>query len=231
MKTATATLKLSARSSATTLQWSRALRLAEWRLSCCGAPELWSSVALILLLASHLAHAQADGSQLGSVQFSNVTAAAGIKFVHYRAHDGIPINREIFGPGICVADFDGDGFQDIYFVNGRDLYGRGILARNALYRNNGDGTFSDVTEKNGVSGTGYGIGCIWGDYDNDGYSDLFVTQYAETFFTTTTGTEPFPTSPTRREWPVQNQAHSFTAAPHSLTTIAMAAWICMSGGT
>src|SRR5580692_9189785 len=177
MNTATATPKLSAQSSAATLRWSRAFRLAEWRLSWSGATELWSPVALILLLASCWAHAQADGSQPGSIQFTNVTAAAGIKFAHYRGNDGIPINREIFGPGICVADFDGDGFQDIYFVNGRDLYGRGIPARNALYRNNGDGTFSDVTEKAGVPGTGYGLGCVWGDYDNDGYPDLYVTQF------------------------------------------------------
>ena len=76
-----------------------------------------------------------------------------------------------------MADLDGDGWQDIYFVNGRDLYDRGISARNALYRNNGDGTFTDVTEKAGVPGTGYGLGCVWGDYDNDGFPDLFVTQY------------------------------------------------------
>jgi enediyne biosynthesis protein E4 len=111
------------------------------------------------------------------IQFTNVTATAGIKFVHFRGNDGIPINREIFGPGVCVADFDGDGYQDIYFVNGRDLYGRGISARNALYQNNGDGTFRDVTEAAGVPGTGYGLGCVWGDYDNDGFPDLYVTQY------------------------------------------------------
>jgi enediyne biosynthesis protein E4 len=134
-------------------------------------------LALILLFASCWAHAQADVSQTGSIQFTNVTAAAGIKFNHYRGNDGIPINREIFGPGVCVADFDGDGFQDIYFVNGRDLYGRGVSARNALYRNNRDGTFTDVTDKAGVPGTGYGFGCVWGDYDNDGHPDLFVTQY------------------------------------------------------
>src|SRR5581483_294905 len=70
-----------------------------------------------------------------------------------------------------------DGWQDIYFVNGRDLYNRGVSASNALYRNNGDGTFTDVTAKAGVPGTGYGMGCVWGDYDNDGYPDLFVTQF------------------------------------------------------
>jgi hypothetical protein len=111
------------------------------------------------------------------IQFADVTAAAGIKFVHFKGNNGISINREEFGPGVCVADFDGDGWQDIYFVNGRDLYDRGIAVRNALYHNNGDGTFSDVTDKAGVPGTGYGLGCVWGDYDNDGFPDLYVTQF------------------------------------------------------
>ena len=113
----------------------------------------------------------------GTIKLTNVTAQAGIKFVHFKGNKGISINREEFGPGVCVADFDGDGFQDIYFVNGRDLYNRGLAARNALYRNNGDGTFTDVTEKAGVPGTGFGLGCVWGDYDNDGFPDLYVTQY------------------------------------------------------
>ncbi len=111
-----------------------------------------------------------------SVRFTNITDSAGIKFVHFKGNNGISINREEFGPGVCVGDFDGDGWQDIYFVNGRDLYGRGISVRNALYHNNADGTFTDVTEKAGVPGTGYGLGCVWGDYDNDGFPDLFVTQ-------------------------------------------------------
>jgi hypothetical protein len=112
-----------------------------------------------------------------SVRFTDITAAASIKFAHFKGNNGISINREEFGPGVCVADFDGDGWQDIYFVNGRDLYNRGISVRNALYHNNGDGTFTDVTDKAGVPGTGYGLGCVWGDYDNDGFPDLFVTQY------------------------------------------------------
>ena len=80
-----------------------------------------------------------------SIEFTNVTAAAGVKFVHLKGNKGISINREEFGPGVCVTDFDDDGWQDIYFVNGRDLYNRGISVSNALYRNNGDGTFTDVT--------------------------------------------------------------------------------------
>ena len=122
------------------------------------------------------AHAQ-NSPQANSIQFTDITAASGIKFAHFKGNNGISINREEFGPGVCVADFDGDGWQDIYFVNGRDLYNRGISGRNALYHNNGDGTFTDVTEKASVPGTGYGLGCAWGDYDNDGFPDLFVTQY------------------------------------------------------
>jgi enediyne biosynthesis protein E4 len=112
-----------------------------------------------------------------AIEFQNFTASAGITFVHFKGNNGISINREEFGPGTCVSDFDADGWQDIYMVNGRDLYDRGISVRNALYRNNADGTFTDVTDKAGVHGMGYGLGCVWGDYDNDGFPDLFVTQY------------------------------------------------------
>jgi hypothetical protein len=119
-------------------------------------------------------------TQAGSpVQFSNVTRAAGIDFVHFKGSNGTSTILEEAGPGVCVADYDGDGYQDIYFVSGRDLYNRGISVRNALYHNNGDGTFTDVTEKAGVPGNAYGLGCVWGDYDNDGYPDLYVTQYGK----------------------------------------------------
>src|SRR5207302_1599907 len=138
----------------------------------------FSRALLLILMVNNVcvAHLYAQSLQ-PAIEFINVTAAAGIKFVHFKGNNGISINREEFGPGVCVADFDGDGWQDIYFVNGRDLYDRGISAGNALYRNNGDGTFTDFTEKASVPGTGYGLGCIWGDYDNDGFPDLFVTQY------------------------------------------------------
>jgi hypothetical protein len=139
-------------------------------VSYCSVPVL----LLVLILISGLA---AQDARPGPIEFTNVAAAAGIQFVHFKGNKGISINREEFGPGVCVADFDGDGWQDIYFVNGRDLYNRGISVNNALYRNNHDGTFTDITEKAGVPGTGYGLGCVWGDFDNDGFPDLFVTQY------------------------------------------------------
>jgi enediyne biosynthesis protein E4 len=134
-------------------------------------------LVLVLNTTSFISEVHAQDSRPAPIQFTNVTSAAGIKFVHFKGNKGISINREEFGPGVCVADFDGDGWQDIYFVNGRDLYNRGISVSNALYHNNGDGTFTDITEKAGVPGTGYGLGCVWGDFNNDGFPDLFVTQY------------------------------------------------------
>jgi len=122
-----------------------------------------AALALLVLNAVFPApHLEAQNQKPASIHFTNVTAPAGINFVHFKGNDGVSINREEFGPGVCVADFDGDGWQDIYFVNGRDLYNRGILVRNALYHNNGDGTFTDVTDKAGVPGTGYGLGCVGG---------------------------------------------------------------------
>jgi hypothetical protein len=66
------------------------------------------------------------------VQFTDIAKAAHIGFVHFKGSKGVSTILEEAGPGVCVADYDGDGWQDIYFVNGRDLYGRGIPARNAL---------------------------------------------------------------------------------------------------
>src|SRR6266853_4561607 len=137
----------------------------------------YSKLPLILLIPFLCVPVLVGQAPPPALQFTNVTAQAGIKFVHFKGNKGISINREEFGPGVCVADFDGDGWQDIYFVNGRDLYNRGISVKNALYRNNHDGTFTDITEKASVLGTGYGLGCVWGDFDNDGFPDLFVTQY------------------------------------------------------
>ena len=113
------------------------------------------------------------------VQFTDVTKASGINFIHFKGSLETSTILEEAGPGVCAGDYDGDGYIDIYFVNGRDLHNRGIEVRNALYHNNGNGTFTDVTEKAGVPGNAYGLGCVWGDYDNDGHPDLYVTQYGK----------------------------------------------------
>src|ERR1035438_3989363 len=132
-----------------------------------------SAICLTALLLGALAATKP------SYTFIDTAKQSGIGFIHFKGNQGVATILEEAGPGVCVADFDGDGWQDIYFVNGRDRYGRGITARNALYRNNGDGTFTDVTEKAGVPGNAYGLGCVWGDYDNDGHPDLYVTQYGK----------------------------------------------------
>jgi enediyne biosynthesis protein E4 len=135
-----------------------------------------SSFAILLLVAQPAA-TQPQDSSAPPPEFSDITTDAGIHFTHFKGNNGTSINLEEFGPGVCISDYDKDGWQDIYFVNGRDRYNRGIDVKNALYRNNGNGTFTDVTDAAGVPGTGFGLGCVWGDYDNDGFPDLFVSQF------------------------------------------------------
>src|SRR5215471_19884105 len=87
---------------------------------------------------------------------------------------------ETTGTGVAVFDYDNDGWPDIFIVNGTTLEqrpGTGAAPTNHLYHNNHDGTFTDVTEKAGLTHTGWGQGVCVGDYDNDGYQDLFVTYY------------------------------------------------------
>ena len=116
---------------------------------------------------------------LSNFPFTDVTTAAGIRFRH--DHGGTsPLNiLQTAGSGCAFLDYDGDGLLDIYLVNGRYLDNRpeGSQPHNALYHNNGDGTFTDVTERAGVGGTGYGMGCAVADFDGDGRPDIYVTNY------------------------------------------------------
>ncbi|RKY57902.1 MAG: hypothetical protein DRP95_06485, partial [Candidatus Latescibacterota bacterium] len=87
---------------------------------------------------------------------------------------------EAKGGGAAVfLDYNGDGWMDIYIVNGSKLEGfpPGQEPRNVLYRNNGDGTFTDVTEESGVGDTHWGMGCTAVDYDNDGDTDIYVANF------------------------------------------------------
>jgi hypothetical protein len=86
---------------------------------------------------------------------------------------------ESMGPGVAIFDYDNDGWMDLYFVNSgpADFFAPATPLRNALYRNNHDGTFTDVTQKAGVAGRDFGIGVAAADYDGDGWTDLLVTTY------------------------------------------------------
>jgi len=106
-------------------------------------------------------------------------SASGIKWVHTAGKSAEKYLPETTGAGCAFFDYDNDGWMDIYLVNSGkcDFYDPSPPLRNALYRNNRDGTFTDVTEKAGVAAGGYGQGVAVGDYDGDGFPDLYVTQY------------------------------------------------------
>jgi hypothetical protein len=106
-------------------------------------------------------------------------ASSGIRWVHTAGKSGEKYLPETSGAGCAFLDYDNDGWMDIYLVNSGqcDFYQPPRPLRNALYRNNRDGTFTDVSEKARVQGGGYGMGVAVGDYDGDGFPDLYVTQY------------------------------------------------------
>jgi len=130
--------------------------------------------AFILLLCVPFATAKKD-----KVQFLDVTKAAKITFRHVDGRSGQKYYVEPSGAGAAFFDYDNDADLDIYFVNGATLPGSQAkkTTRNVLYRNNLDGTFTDVTQKSGAGDTSYGMGCCVGDYDNDGWVDLYVTNF------------------------------------------------------
>jgi len=108
-------------------------------------------------------------------------SASGITWVHENAMSPSRYLPEALGPGCAFLDFDNDGWIDIFLVNSgpSDFWKPTKPVRNALYKNNRDGTFTDVTEKAGVGGAYFGMGVAVGDYDNDGWPDIFVTSYGK----------------------------------------------------
>ena len=117
--------------------------------------------------------------------FTDATARSQIAFRHHASRTSQKYLPESMSGGVAMLDYDNDGRLDLFFVNGaalRDPMPAGARPDksdpkfwNRLYRNNGDGTFTDVTERAGVQGHSYGMGVATGDYDNDGYTDLYVT--------------------------------------------------------
>jgi len=119
--------------------------------------------------------------------FVDVTQRLGVNFQYRSSHTSKKYLLETMGPGVALFDYDNDGRLDIYLVNGAPLADptrkRAIPEKtdsrywNRLYHQQPDGTFDDVTDKAGVQGAGYGMGVAVGDYDNDGFEDLYVTGY------------------------------------------------------
>jgi len=114
--------------------------------------------------------------------FTDVARQAGLTMVN--VFGGVDTKKYIIettGTGVAIFDYDNDGWPDIFIVNGTKLEGfpAGKAPTNHLYRNNHDGTFTDVTEKAGLAHTGWGQGVCVGDYDNDGWEDLYVTYYGK----------------------------------------------------
>jgi len=124
--------------------------------------------------------AWSESSAMNPVTFVNVAGAAGITFQHDNAASPEKYLIETMGSGCGWIDYDQNGLLDLYLVNGAatKVYQPARPLRSALYRNNGDGTFTDVTTKAGVGAEGlFGMGVAVGDYDNDGFPDLFVLGY------------------------------------------------------
>ena len=137
-----------------------------------------TAVLAVFLLAT-LGTSPGRGGAAGPaspVTFRDVTQQAGIHFVHNNGAFGKKFLPETLGPGVAFIDYDNDGWPDIFLVNGMDWPGH--VQKHAtpkLYHNNHDGTFTDVTHKAGLDVEIYGLGVAVGDYDNDGFDDLFIT--------------------------------------------------------
>lgn len=133
----------------------------------------WTARTAGLLYAS-----QAAGAR--PFPFARIpNSQCGITFVHQNGHSSQYYEPETTGAGCAFLDYDNDGWMDIYLVNSGkcDFYDPNPPLRNALYHNNRDGTFTDITEKAGVGSGGYGQGVAVGDFDGDGWPDIYLTQY------------------------------------------------------
>lgn len=113
-------------------------------------------------------------------KFTDVAQSAGLTAkMYYGVPDAVTYIIEEMGGGCAFFDYDNDGWMDVFIVGGRTLEGIPADASNRLYKNNRDGTFKDVTREAGLWDAGWGVGVCVGDYDNDGFEDLFITYYGQ----------------------------------------------------
>src|SRR5580704_9858963 len=172
-------------------------RMQAWNKS---TPSRLTSVLMLVFLGGGLMRAKATAppsnqsvpSQTAATSpipgdFADVTLSAGVTFLHQAPHTSKKYLIETMGSGVALFDYDNDGRLDLFLVNGApfaDPTPKGTIPQktgprywNRLYHQKVDGSFEDVTEKAGLRGVGYGMGVAVGDYDNDGYEDLYVTAY------------------------------------------------------
>ena len=135
---------------------------------------------VLLGVVVYVSKAQEAASKNKNVRFTDVTASLGVPFRDANGENGKKYFIEPLGRGIGLFDYDNDGDLDLYLVNGCDLPGTTSPSppENKLYRND-DGKYIDVTADAFVGDTGYGLGCCVGDYNNDGFVDLYVTNYGK----------------------------------------------------
>ena len=158
---------------------------------------VWAAVALLATLAMWFAgrpgpvsperktplsaptNAPQAQAEIPTVRFTDITASSGVRFVHFNGATGDKLLPETMGGGVAFFDFDGDGDQDLLFVNGTDWPWSSKPASpapaSALYRNDGAGRFEDATAGSGLGVSLHGMGVATGDFDNDGRADVFLT--------------------------------------------------------
>jgi hypothetical protein len=125
------------------------------------------------------------------ISFSNVAPDAGILFRHENGASPDKYFPEIMGGGALILDYNNDNWADIFFVNGGSFVDQNTAPRHGLYRNDRDGTFTDVTDSSGIGLSGFGMGACAADYDNDGWVDLYITSFGENQLYRNTGTGLF----------------------------------------
>ncbi len=153
-----------------------------------------------------------------TVTYVDATASSGLRFLHRNSKTSEKYLIETMTGGVALIDYDGDGWEDVFFVNGAKLKDpqpdNEILDKSApefwnrMFHNNKDGTFTDVTEKTGLRGKGYGMGAAVGDYDNDGHMDLFVSNFGQSILYRNNGDGTFSDVTTQSKLDVQGWACS-----------------------
>jgi hypothetical protein len=135
-----------------------------------------ASAALLIAALLSATALTAPQQRNSSVRFVDVTASSGLTFSHYSGATGKKYLPETLGPGVAFIDYNSDGWQDLFFTNGKDWPGqRRRTSTLQLFRNNKNGTFTDVSSATGLAVSAYGLGSAVADFDNDGDDDLFVS--------------------------------------------------------